>query len=528
VPTLQQQTRTRGGAGVERKHERAVTPRQLFARETGFGLVVSVVLERRRVVPGKPFTLRHFRAWARELVLDTDELWELEPFQESFVEDVFRGFSISWLVVPEGNGKTTLLAGLALYHVEHSRNAYVAVAASTRDQAEWIYRQAEAFVNNSERDGEFRCLEGYRRIRFDATGSRIQVFAADDRSGDGAIATLYMLDELHRHKNLALYRTWSGKLRKRNGQLLAISTAGEVGSEFEEERTRFRQSGVVTTEGAFTRAERENAVLHDWGLVEGANVSDLEAVKAANPFSGISAEDLRQKRDLPGMTPSHWARFTCNRASRAESAAIQEAEWHGAATGERIPEGQPIDLGLDLGWIYDTTAMVPLWIRDSEFRLLGPATILEPPRDGTQLDAHLVEKALLDIHARNPIQTVVMDMTNGEQLSQWIQENLGADVVNRGQGNALAVLDYARFMEALREGWLHHSGDPGLKSHALNAIAVTLPGGDTKFYRPKESRTVNQTLQRLRVIDALVAAAMVHTHAASLLGKNVEPFILFG
>ncbi len=93
-------------------------------------------------------------------------------------------------------------------------------------------------------------------------------------------------------------------------------------------------------------------------------------------------------------------------------------------------------------------------------------------------------------------------------------------MIDRTQSNSLACLDYARFMEALREGWLHHSGDPGLTSHALNAVARVLPQGDTKFERPKESRTVNDELARRRVIDALVAAAMVHsTAAAALLEK---------
>jgi hypothetical protein len=108
-----------------------------------------------------------------------------------------------------------------------------------------------------------------------------------------------------------------------------------------------------------------------------------------------------------------------------------------------------------------------------------------------------------------------MDMTNGAQLSQWIQETIGADVVDRSQGNAMLTLDYARFMEGLRQGWLKHSGDPGLTQHALNAIAVSLPGGDVKFGRPKESRTVGNDLARLRVIDALQAAAMVHTSAVA-------------
>jgi len=63
-----------------------------------------------------PFTLEHFRAWASELVLDTGESWRLEGFQERFLEDLFSGFPEAWLVVGESNGKTTLIAGVALYH----------------------------------------------------------------------------------------------------------------------------------------------------------------------------------------------------------------------------------------------------------------------------------------------------------------------------------------------------------------------------------------------------------------------------
>ncbi|MES2360088.1 MAG: hypothetical protein V4529_17235, partial [Gemmatimonadota bacterium] len=165
-----------------------------------------------------------------------------------------------------------------------------------------------------------------------------------------------------------------------------------------------------------------------------------------------------------------------------------------------------------------------------EYRLFGPATVLEPPRDGSQLDAHLVERALVEIHERNPVEVVVMDMTNGAQLSQWIEEELGAQVVDRQQSNPLACLDYARFMEALREGWLHHTGDVALTQHALNAIARMLPLGDVKFERPKESRTVRDDLARRRVIDALVAAAMVHSTAAASLDtpKYTGPMVAFG
>jgi phage terminase large subunit-like protein len=207
--------------------------------------------------------------------------------------------------------------------------------------------------------------------------------------------------------------------------------------------------------------------------------------------------------------------------------AITELEWHSALTGERIPEGKGIWLGLDLGWKRDTTAMVPFWLRDPQFRLLGAATILEPPGDGSQLDSHLVEAALLGIHERNPVEMVVMDMSEGAQLSQWIEENLGAEVVDRVQSVPLQVLDYKRFMEALRMGWLKHTGDPGLTRHVLNANAKLLPGGDSRFERPKESRTVSAEAQRRRVIDALIAAAMVHTAAVAEVESD-EPALMVG
>src|ERR1051326_7694329 len=191
---------------------------------------------------GQPFTLEHFRAWVHRLILDNGEPFVPEAWQESFIEDMFSGTPECWLIVPEGNGKTTLLSAIALYHIRFTRSGSVPVAASSREQAEILYRQAEGFVQRSELK-EFRCQEGYRRIRCDSMFSRIQVFAADDRTGDGVIPTLCLVDELHRHRDMRLYRTWRGKIEKRRGQIVTISTAGEPGSEFEQARERIRQSG---------------------------------------------------------------------------------------------------------------------------------------------------------------------------------------------------------------------------------------------------------------------------------------------
>jgi phage terminase large subunit-like protein len=463
--------------------------------------------------PLKPFTLAHFKAWALELTLDTEEPWEIEDFQAWFAEDLFLGIPANWLIVPEGNAKTTLTAGLAVYHAEFKTSAFVPIGASSREQAETLFRQAEGFIDRSKRlQSVFEALPGYRQIRGLApNSSRIQVYAADEKTGDGVIPTLAIIDEPHRQKNMGLYRTWRGKLTKRRGQLVAISTSGEPGSEFETTRDKIRQSvDVIEKTETFLRGRSPSIVFHEWAIPEKGDVEDLELVKRANPLKAMTPEEIRGKRESPDWNLAHWRRMVCNLPTRDENSAITEAEWYAAHTPEQIPKGQPIWCGLDVGWKWDTTAAVPFWLRDFQFRLLGPAEVIVPPRTGDSTHPDTIKAALRRINQRNPIHTVVMDMTDAEDIAHWIQDELHAEVVDRTQNNPNAIQDYDRFMEALRNGWLKHSGDPVLKSHALNAVTRLLPSG-TRFERTSSSRSAAK--QDLRVIDALAAASMVHSVA---------------
>ena len=490
----------------------------------------------------QPFTLPHFRAWASDLILDTDESWHPEPFQEAFLDDIFAGFAESWLIVPEGNGKTTLLAGLALYHAEHRPHASVPIAASSREQAEIMYRQAEGFVLRSDRlkaevhsaiqvaKGKrktevprFVCLEGYRRINHHE-GGRIQVLAAEDRTGDGQIPTLGIIDEMHRHRDLALYRTWAGKLQKRGGQLVGISTAGEPLSDFEETRKKIRTtSAEVLRNGSFVRATSQRLVLHEYAVPESADFEDMTVVKAANPFSGITLETLAEKFGSPTMTISHWKRLTCDIPTRDDRSAIEESEWENAKAKRAIPKGAKVWMGLDVGWKWDTTAAVPLWAGPA-FRQLGPAEIVVPPRDGTITDPEDIKEAIRRIHKRNPILTVVMDMSYAADIAAWIEEEIKAEVIDHPQSNAAHFEDYDAFMEGLRTGKMKHSGDPGLNSHVFNAIAKSV-GGRTKFERPSQTREAAQ--QERRVIDALSAAAGVN-QAAAIPAPKARPALFVG
>jgi len=460
------------------------------------------------------FTLPHFEEWSSQLELEDGGNFILDPWERDFIEDMFTGIPEIWAVVPEESGKSTLISVVALYHARFREQGYVPIAASAQEQSLVLYRQAEGFVRRTQvMDQEFERRPGIREIRCDYTGSLIKAKAADERTGDGIIPTLAICDELHRHRDMGLYRTWRGKLTKRrNSQIVVISTAGEPGSDFEEVREKMRQHPDATRDGCFTRVATKNFILHDYAVPEEADATDIKVVKSANPSTRITEETLREKFNSPAMTLSHWRRFVCNLPTRSDMAAISEAEWY-QAVGAEIPPGETIWLGLDCGWRWDTTAAVPFYMPSSGDRRFGPAEILIPPRDGTSLEIDRVTDMLGRIHLRNPVHTLVMDISDARDVADWAEKELGAQVVERGTSLPAQVEDYKNFMQALRNGQLKHAGDPGLSKHALNAVNRILPGGDAVFSRPAQNRRA--AAQDRRVIDALTAAAAVHTVATA-------------
>src|SRR5688500_17048668 len=84
----------------------------------------------------EPFTVPHLRRWALDLTLDNGEPWVVEEFIEAFLGDYAAGAPENWLIVGEGNTKTTSLAGLGVYLLEHRKRPSIPWAASSRDQAE--------------------------------------------------------------------------------------------------------------------------------------------------------------------------------------------------------------------------------------------------------------------------------------------------------------------------------------------------------------------------------------------------------
>lgn len=506
----------------------------------------------------RPFTIEHFSRYCANIQLDTGDEWIVEDFQAEIVEPLFvggtsglhgTGVKETWAVVPEGNAKTTLIAGISLYFCDYTPLPWIPIAAASRQQAEIVAKQAYAMIRQSPYMlSRFRIYEGYRRIipiRADHPGRGshgVEVYAADVQTADGVIPTLALVDEGHRLPNMGIYRLWRGKLRKRKGQIVLTSTAGTPGSEFEEMReankTGARQRIVITP--AHTRYEGSNYVMNEWMVRRAADVTNPERVKEANPLEAITANDFAEDLDSPTLDLGDFKRLKCNIPSRSQNSAISEQEWDGALAAMEVPLGSHIDLGCDVAWKHDTFAIVPaavigsktIELRDKKtgrkrkvqrkVKLLGAPQILTPPRDGSTLHPDMVKEAF-DVFLGNfMVDTVVMDMGRAEDIAAWLEDERGVKVIDWSQGNPQAAKDYEAFMRGLRDGTTRHTGDEGLRTHAMHAIRRALPADKSRFDRPSQSRASKK--QDERVIDALTAAAMVNCYLDDPPDAAANPF----
>ena len=472
----------------------------------------------------EPLTIGHFLDWASRLVLDNGEFWTVEDFQREIVQDWLDGFIEVWALIPEGNAKTTLLAAVALYHADYVPTPFVPIGASSREQAEIMYRQAEGFVVRSDsiRD-HFKCQEGYRRIKSLRTFGRIQVYAADDRTADGVIPTLAILDELHRHRDLRLYRTWRGKLAKRGGQIIAISTAGEPESEFEETRARILATAdTVEKHGKFgsrIRAVAKSIVLHDWAVRDRKQADNIEVVKEANPLSTITEEMLAEKRESATMTDSHWLRFVCNIPSRPEGLGVLPEDWDSLYDKALVYTKDSKKYGFwDHAWRIDCAAIGVIAWESHAYRPITGLRIFEPPVS----DDDVVD-ALIDFNAEFSPEGFVYDPNAGaESMVQQLEKGEHPRQVERGapplkfiehsQANAAMALAASRMEEAIRLRAIKHNGDPDLRKHVLSSVKKPLGGDKFRYDRPSDAK--GERRQKYP-IDAFTGLLMGHSVAVA-------------
>ncbi len=450
----------------------------------------------------------------RALTVEDGRPFVLEGFQRTVLADYFNGARELVVLMPKKNGKSSLLAALALWDLMVTPFAEVVVVAASRDQAGILLRQVTGFVRRSPAL-QARLTVKQREITNESAGGRIRILASDVDTVDGQICTLAVVDELHRHRSAELYGVLRDGLGPRGGQLVTISTAGDDEmSPLGLLRAKAHAMSGLQRAGAHRYVRDEFLSFHEWALGIDDDVDDLDLVLDANPASWIDRDELRRRRTA-SMTPWQWRRFTCGIWVAGENAAISDREWRVCAhPGVHIPDGASgVVVGIDLGWRHDCTALVPVWRPDGhDVVRVGRPVILTPPGDGTSLAVADVFDALEEMADRWPYATFVLDpAADGEHLAQRLDAELtNVRVATHSQKHPPMCLAASRLSEAISGRRIAHPDDPELNAHVLSAAARSV-GEQWRFAKQRGRQTP---------IDALIALAMAHS---TLLGEAQKP-----
>lgn len=163
----------------------------------------------------------------------------LELFQKAFIqllfgwlekETGFRRFRETLFLVGRKNGKSTLLAALALYMMvaDHEGAAEIYCVATKKDQARKALVEA---VNMVRQSPELGAIIRKRRndLYFPMTASFFEALASDSNTLDGLNSHGVIIDELHAIRDRNLYEVMKQSTSSRNQPLIImITTSGTV------------------------------------------------------------------------------------------------------------------------------------------------------------------------------------------------------------------------------------------------------------------------------------------------------------
>lgn len=418
---------------------------------------------------------------------------DLEPFQRRISTAANGPERELAVLIPRGNGKTTLLAATALYHLVTVERAEVYCAAASREQARILYEAAARFARELEhpnlvgRHLEIRwCPNPQAPTVFDR---HLRVLAADAPRLHGLTPSLAIVDELHAHPNDDVYLALLTSLAKRRGsRLIVISSAGQ-GADTPLGRLRARALGQpsVRVRGVLTDARGPGLRMLEWAVPEDVALSPRN-VKRANPASWITTADLaRQQEAVPDLP---FRRFHAGQWTQREGHWLPPGAWQACVGEPELTDGERVWVGVDVGGGGQEGDTAVAWV--SERLHVGCAVF--SGEDGVLRARDQVE----ELAEHYTIAEVAFDPWRASQIAQELQQR-GVRVSAFAQTDSRMIPASQGLHRAVVERRVVLPADETLSAHAAHAVARQSRRG-WRLDRPSRSAGVN--------IDAVVALAM--------------------
>lgn len=481
---------------------------------------------------------------------------KLLPEQREFIEAVYgrkaedgrRLVRTAVKSEPRGNGKTGLLAPIALCHMlgpEAEPRGEIYSAAMDRQQAGIMFDEMVAMISEvPEFNDSVNIQRFHKRIEVlsgDGKGSTYEALSSDARRAHGLAPSLWVYDELAQARDRELFDNLMSAMGKRNEPLAVIIST--------QARDDHHILSQLIDDGLSGADPSMYVQLH--AAPPDADIFDEKVWRACNPAWGhfLDEVDFRQAADRAKRLPQNEAAFRNLKLNQRVDADDQHrivtaGIWKlGAVPVERNAlRGRRCFGGLDLSGKNDLTALVLafddaaggfdllpfFWTPDGAisgrtpneqglFRTwISQGHMLAVP--GPVIEYRYVAAQVAALAQEFQIDAIGYDRWRIDEFKHELTK-IGADVPMEpfGQGYKDMSPAVENFSELALTAKLRHGGHPVLNACVANAI-LTKPddAGNMKFAKGKANEG---TAVR---IDGVVAAAMALGVAKRLLSGGQQ------
>ncbi|MEX3517681.1 terminase large subunit [Corynebacterium camporealensis] len=417
---------------------------------------------------------------------------------------LFEGTAhINVWVLPRGNGKSGLVAAIALHHLfTFGEGARVMVVAQNDKAAQRLLDTAKRMVA-LEPELDERAQVYKDRIYVPGTDSEFKAVASEQSAVEGEDLTLAIIDEIG-FTDVDVYEAALLSTGKRPGsKLVAIGTPSTPRM-----RDKSPLLGLVTA----GRAGDPTINLVEYSAPDNCAVDDEEALAAANPALGDWLDlDVIRASMPPKTSEAEYRRARLGQwvLQSGESFMPPDAWGECARPGVAIPEGTPVVLALDGSQRWDATVLMMASVSPVPHVEVAGWWFGDHDPDFEVSHAE-VENTILDFAERFKVREVTADPYLWQRTLQVLQEE-GLPVSKFSQSAGRMSPALAEFRAAALDGKVTHQDDHRVNAHMLAAQLIE-SGHGMKLGKPSKEMH----------IDGAVATVMAYSRAFWLGSKRLK------
>lgn len=484
--------------------------------------------------------------------------FKLRKFQVKFIEDVygnvegkFRITRRAVLSIARKNGKTALIAALALVHLvgpEAEQNGEIYSAANDREQASIIFKYAKQLIALNEVLQQYcEVIPSTKTITCSHTGSVYHAISREAGTKMGFNPSMVIYDELSQSKNRDLFDALDTSMGARDEPLLVIISTQS--NDPEHILSQIIDDGL--------HANDPTTVVHLHSVPDDIeDIFDEKIWYQANP----ALADFRSLPDMRAMArraermPSFESSFRnlyLNQRVDARSPLISRNQWMACSHNDVvIPFSSEIYLALDLSSTTDLSSLTAIsnddddklmqwfWkpeelIKDhvkrdqvqyQEWARIGWLTLIP----GRTIDAEVIAKTISDICSDYKVKALAYDRWRIDTLLKeldradircWVE---GKDdpveealrMVPWGQGFKDMAPAIDELEKSIVDRRLQHNNNPLLNFCFANAISIQDPAGNRKLDKSKT---------RFRIDGAVTTAMAIGLKMRDRIKVDEEP-----